>query len=101
MHIKRVCVLCVLSLHQASGYVVGEGGSIITFTYNHSLSDSCGGVLWEVDLWVPGGRPSSAASKGFAGVLPQVTTPDTSTLANPASLTISNVTLENNLSFVE
>ena len=89
----------MLSLHQVDIYVVPEGGSI-TFTGNNSLPDS-GGVLWEVDLWVPGGRPSSAASKGVAGVLPQVTSPDTSTLANPASLTISNVTSENNISFVE
>ena len=92
--------MCVLSLHQVGIYSVLEGGSI-TFTGNNSFSDSRGEVLWEVDLWVPGGRPISAASKGVAGVLPQVTSPDTATLANPASLTISNVTLENNLSFVE
>ena len=82
------------------GYVVPEGGNV-TFTCNHSLSDSRGGVLWEIDLRVPGGRASSAASKGVAALLPQVNSPDTTTLANPASLTISNVTLESNQSFVE
>ena len=81
------------------GYVVPEGGNI-TFTCNSSLPDS-GGVFWEIDLKVPGGTAISAVSKGVAGVLPQVTSPDTSTLANPASLTISNVTFENNQSFVE
>ena len=82
------------------GYVVPEGGDV-TFMCNHSLSNSRGGVLWEIDLRVPGGRASSGASKGVATLLPQVNSPDTSTLANPASLTISNVTWENNQSFVE
>ena len=60
-----------------------------------------GGVFRKVDLKVPGGTARSAASKGVADLLPQVTSPDTSTLANPASLTISNITSENNQSFVE
>ena len=44
---------------------LSEEGSI-TFTCNHSLSDSRGGVLLEVDLRVPGGRASFTASKGVA-----------------------------------
>ena len=85
--------------HAPGGYVVPDGGSI-AFTCNSSLPDS-GGVLWAIDLRIPGGRAISAASIGVADLLPQVTSPDTSTLANPASLTISNVTLESNQSFVE
>ena len=81
------------------GYVVPEGGSI-TFICNSSLPDS-GGVFWKVDLRVPGGTARSAASKGVADLLPQATSPDTSTSANPASLTIRNITSENNQSFVE
>ena len=65
----------------------------ITSTCNHSLPDSDGGVLWEVDLRVPGGRVSFIASQGLAALLSQVTSPDATTLANPASLTISNITL--------
>ena len=57
------------------GYVVPQGGNV-TFTCNSSLPDS-GGVLWEVDLRVPGGRAISATSKGAAALLPQVTSPDT------------------------
>ena len=92
--------LCLVCAELApGGYVVPEEGSI-TFTCNHSLSDS-GGVLWEVDLRVPGGRASLAASQGVAAWLPQVTSPDTSTLANPASRTISNITSENNQSLVK
>ena len=82
------------------GYVVPEGGNI-TFTCNSSLPDSDGGVLWEVDLRVPGGRVTHITSKGLAALLPQVTSPDATTLANPASLTINSVTSENNQSFVE
>ena len=73
------------------GYVVPEGGSI-TFTCNSSLPGSGGGVVWEVDLRVPSGRASFIASQGVAALLPQVTSPDTSTLANPTSITISNIT---------
>ena len=82
------------------GYVVPEGGSI-TFTCNYSLSDSRGGVLWKVDLRVSGGKVTDIASQGVAAWLPQVTSPDTTALANPASLTINNITWGNNQSFVE
>ena len=82
------------------GYVVPEGGNV-TFTCNYSLSDIHGGVLWDVDLRVPGGRVTNIASQGLAAWLPQMTSPDTTTLANPASLTLNNVTFENNQSFVE
>ena len=54
-----------MSSDAPGGYVVPEEGSI-TFTCNHSLSDSRGGVLWEVDLMVPGGRASFTASIGVA-----------------------------------
>ena len=81
------------------GYVVPEGGNI-TFTCNSSLPGTDGGVLWEVDLRVPGGRVAFMASQGVASVLPQVTSPDTTTLAHPASLTLSNVTSKNNQTFV-
>ena len=75
------------------GYVVPQEGNV-TFTCHYSMSESCGGVLWEVELSVPGGRASFTASKRVARVL--VTSQDTTILANPASLTISNVTSENN-----
>ena len=82
------------------GYVVPEGGNV-TITCNFSLSENGGGVLWIVDFRVPGGRVTHIASQGLADLFPQVTSPDTSTLANPASLTISNITSGNNQSFVE
>ena len=79
------------------GYVVPEGGNI-TFTCNSSLPDS--GLFWDVDLKVQGGITSFTASVGFPTSLPQVSTPDTSPSANPASITISNITSKNNRSFV-
>ena len=78
-------------------YVVPEGGSI-TFICNSSLPDS--GVLWDVDLNVEGRIASYSASVGLPRSLPQVSTPDTSPSANPASFTISNITSKNNCSFV-
>ena len=80
------------------GYVVPQGGSI-TFTCNSSLPDS-GVLLWEIDLKVEGSITSFSASVGLARALPQVSTPDTSPSANPASFTISNITSKNNCSFV-
>ena len=59
-----------------------------------------GGILlWTVDLGIPGRNQQDASSTGL--VLPQVRTLDTSGFANPASITIHNVTSENNQSFVE
>ena len=80
------------------GYVVPVGGNI-TFTCNHSLPEV--GVLWEVNLRVPGAIASLTASAGLPHSLPQVTSPDTLPSANPASFTIHNITSENNSSFVE
>ena len=77
------------------GYVVPERGNV-TF----KCSSSMGGVLlWTVDLRVPGGSQRDTTSKGL--VLPQVSSPDTLRSANPASISIHNVTSENNQSFVE
>ena len=80
------------------GYVVPVGGNI-TFTCNHSLTDV--GVLWKVNLRVPGARASLAASAGLPRSLPQVSSPDILPSANPARFTIHNITSENNSSFVE
>ena len=79
------------------GYVVPEGGSI-TFFCNSSLPDS--GVLWDVDLKVQGDIARYSASVGLPHSLPQVSTHDSSPSANPASITISNITSKNNCSFV-
>ena len=57
-------------------------------------------MLWGVDLKVQGGIASYSASVGLPRSLPQVSTPDTSPSANPASFTISNITSKNNCSFV-
>ena len=81
------------------GYVVPERGSI-TFTCNHIYSLSDSGVLWDVDLKVQGDITTFSASVGLPRTLPQVSTPDTSPSANPASFTISNITSKNNCSFV-
>ena len=58
-----------------------------------------GGLLWTVDLGIPGRNQKDAASTGLK--LPQVRTLGTSGFANPASITIRNVTSENNQSLVE
>ena len=79
------------------GYVVPEGGNV-TFTCNSSLPNS--GVLWDIDLKVEGSIASFSASVGLPRALPQVSTPDTAPSANPASITISNITSKNNCSFV-
>ena len=77
------------------GYVVPERGNV-TFT----CSSSSGGVLlWTVDLRIEGVSEKLTASAGFD--LSQVSSPDTDGQANPASITIHNVTSENNMSFVE
>ena len=63
--------LCFVCVERApGGYVVPEEGRI-TFTCNHSLSYSRGGVLWEVDLIVPGGRASFRASQGLLVCYPK------------------------------
>ena len=77
------------------GYVVPERGNV-TFTCN---SSSSGTLFWTVDLRIPGRSEKLTSSAGLD--LPQVRSPDTSTLANPASFTVHNVTSENNQSFVE
>ena len=66
------------------GYVVQERENI-TFTCNHSLSDSRDGVLWEVDLRVPGGKVTNIASQGVVAMLPQVTSPDTTQQASQSA----------------
>ena len=77
------------------GYVVPEGGNI-TFTCSSSLENS--GVFWTVDLRVQGGTERLTPSAGLDIV--QVSSPDASPLAHPATITINNVTSENNRSFV-
>ena len=77
------------------GYVVPERGNI---TFN--CSSSTGGILlWTVDLGIPERNQKDTPSTGLK--LPQVRTMDTQPFANPASITIHNVTSENNQSFVE
>ena len=78
------------------GYVVPEGGNV-TFTCNSSL----GGISWTLDLKVPGGTAELTASAGLARSIPQVSSPDTMPSANPATITIHNVTSENNQSTVQ
>ena len=78
------------------GYVVPEWRTI-TFICNSSF----GLVLfWNLDLKVPGETVSFTASVGLAGLVSQVTSPDTSPTANPATITIHNVTSKNNESTV-
>ena len=75
--------------------MVPERGNV-TFTCS---SSSGGALFWTVDLRIPGGSEKLTPSAGLD--LPQVKSQDTSTLANPASFTVHNVTSENNQSFVE
>ena len=77
------------------GYVVPEWRNI-TFTCTISL----GGVFWNLDLKVPGETVTDSASTGLARQISQVTSPDTSPTANPATITIHNVTSKNNESTV-
>ena len=77
------------------GYVVPEWHNI-TFICNSSL----GGVFWTFDLKVPGETVSFTASAGLAGQVSQVTSPDTSQTANPATIIIHNVTSKNNESTI-
>ena len=77
------------------GYVVPVGGNI-TFTCSSSLENS--GVFWTVDLIVQDGTARLTPSAGLD--IEQVSSPETSPLANPATITIGNITLENNRSFV-
>ena len=72
------------------GYVVPERGDI-TFICNSSL----GGLFWTLNE-VSGETVSFSASIGLARQLSQVTTSDTSASANPATITIHNVTSKNN-----
>ena len=79
------------------GYVVPEWRNI-TFICNSSF----GSVLfWNLDLKVPGETVSFTASVGLAGQVSQVTSPDTSPTANPATIIIHNVTSKNNESTVK
>ena len=77
------------------GYVVPEWQTI-TFTCTSSL----GGVFWTLDLKVPGETVSFTSSAGLAHQVSQVTSPDTSPTANPATITIHNVTSKNNESTI-
>ena len=76
-------------------YVVPEWQNI-TFICNSSL----GGLFWTFDLKVPGETVSFTASVGLADQVSQVTSPDTSQTANPATITIHNVTSKNNESTI-
>ena len=77
------------------GYVVPEWRNI-TFTCNSSL----GGLFWTFDLKVPGETVSFIASAGFTDQVSQVTSRDKEPTANPATITIHNVTSKNNESTV-
>ena len=76
-------------------YVLPEWRNI-TFTCTSSL----GGVFCNFDLKVPGETVTFSASAGLADQVSQVTSPDTSPTANPATITIHNVTSKNNESTV-
>ena len=78
------------------GYVVPEWRNI-TFICTSSLGSV---LLWNLDLKVPGETVSFIASAGLADQVSQVTSPDTSPTANPATITIHNVTSKNNESTV-
>ena len=78
------------------GYVVPEWRNI-TFTCTSSLGSV---LLWNLDLKVPGETVSFILSVGLADQVSQVTSPDTSPRANPATITIHNVTSKNNGSTV-
>ena len=77
------------------GYVVPEWRNL-TFTCTSSL----GGVFWHLDLKVPGETVTDSASAGLARQVSQVTSPDKSRTANPATITIHNVMSKNNESTV-
>ena len=85
-----------LPIHIPGSYVVPEWGDI-TFICNGSSS----GVFWKLDLKVPGETVRFAASAGLADQVSQVTTLDTSPFANPATITIHNVTSKNNESIIK
>ena len=87
--------LSVDAVPAPGGYVVPEGGNI-TFTCSSDLENS--GVFWTVDLRVQDGTARLTPSAGLDIV--QVSSPDTSPLANPASIIIGNITSENNRLFV-
>ena len=78
------------------GYVVPEWRNI-TFICSSSLGSV---LIWNFDLKVPGETVSFIASAGLADQASQVTSPDTSPTANPATITIHNVTSKNNGSTV-
>ena len=78
------------------GYVVPEWRNI-TFICSSSLGSV---LLWNLDLKVPGETVSFIASAGLADQASQVTSPDTSHTANPATITIHNLTSQNNGSTV-
>ena len=78
------------------GYVVPEWQNI-TFTCTSSL----GGLFWNLDLKVPGETVTDSASTGLARQASQVTSPDEEATANPATITIHNVTSKNNESTVK
>ena len=78
------------------GYVVPAWRNI-TFICTSSLGSV---LLWNLDLKVPGETVSFIASAGLADQVSQVTSPDTSLTANPATITIHNVTSKNNKSTV-
>ena len=88
--------LSAKALSIPGGYVVPEGSNL-TFTCNSSL----GGILWTLNLKVPGGIAEFTASVGLARLLPQVSSPDTTPLANPATISIHSLTSENNHSTVQ
>ena len=75
------------------GYVVPEWRNI-TFICTSSL----GGVSWTLDLKVE--TATYTASAGFVNQVSQVTSPDKAPSPNPATITIHNVTSENNESTV-
>ena len=84
-----------LPIRIPGGYVVPEWGDI-TFICTGSSS----GVFWTLDLKVPGETARFSASAALADQVSQVTSPDTEPFANPATITIHNVTSKNNESTV-
>ena len=78
------------------GYVVPEWRNI-TFICTSSMGSV---LLWNFDLKVPGETVRFIASAGLTRQISQVTSPDASHTANPATITIHNVTSKNNGSTV-
>ena len=76
--------------------MVPERGNI-TFTCSSSSGST---LFWTVDLRIQCGTTILSASAGLSSSLPNVSSPDTTPMANPASFTIHYIAPESNRSSV-